>query len=136
MSYDVYLTTPACAACRREGSDYFRGNMTSNVSGIWFRALMVALGKIVPADWGSFDGSPPSQWTDALGAFGPLTAMTGADAIPVLDAAAKHILDNPSLYAPFEPENRWGSAVSAAQFLQTIATAWKMDPTARLWVSR
>ena len=146
MSYDVALTTSACAHCGRGDGRVFDANMTSNVSGIWYRALMAARGKTVPKDWGSFGGAPHplaatidpngSQWDDSLGAFGPLAGMTGGDAIPLLEAAANHITNNIFAYKRFEPSNGWGSALGAASFLLSIASAWKESPAATLSVWR
>lgn len=144
MSYGVYLEIPKCDHCARGPTTVYDSNMTSNVSGIWYRALMAALGKTVPADWGTFGGAPHplaatfggDQWDDKLGAFGPLAGMTGGDAIPVLERAAEHIEANPDIYEPFEPENGWGNAAHAAEFLRSLRAAWIQTPSAILSVSR
>ncbi len=129
MSYDIYLSEPRCEHCKRDGREVYDRNMTSNVSGIWYRALMVAKGNAFQAD---IEG----PWHDELGAFGPLAGVPGEKAAGMCLVACDHILANEGLYRPFEPDNGWGTAVRAAGLLHELGDAWRQNPTAVLRVSR
>ena len=160
MSYDIYLKTPVALACEHcgrgasgGGLTVYQANMTSNISGIWFRALLKVQGLQLPAGWDEdltslgFGGAPhplsevitPSarQWPNPdLGAFGPLAGLKGKHAAEICFQAADHIRRNPAEYKKFEPDNGWGSAIGAADFLGTLAIAWTENPSAVLEVSR
>lgn len=131
MSYDVYLEAPSCEHCKRGGETRWDANMTSNVSGIWWRALLAAKG-VTPVK----DSGPAEEWDDQLGAFGPLRGIASDAAGKLCLVAAAHIEANPAVYRPFEPDNGWGDALGAARFLREMGAAWLANPGATLRVSR
>lgn len=112
MSYDCYMVTPRCEACGSHGTSEEIGNMTSNVSGMWTKAL----GGVRLRD---------------------LDGKTGADLIPLLEAAASHIRhpDNRAAYVAMEPGNGWGSHDGAADCLEKILRACRQNPRATFQVS-
>lgn len=143
MSYWVYLEEPRCEHCKRDGNTVFERNMTSNISSIWYRALLVALGKpFYPKDSTNFDDSlwedepPPSEKYGSYGAFGPLRGKSGEEGAKLCLAAAGHIRANMNLYTSFNAENGWGNASNALDFMQALGSAWLEHPTATLRVSR
>lgn len=117
MSYDIALT-----AMRR--TSVHESNMTSNVSGIWEKALLRVTGI-----------KPDEILTRSWGGFSPLTALkTNEERTLALRAAASDIRRNPEEYKSLEPSNGWGSAEGAATFMDELARAWEENPDADLEV--
>lgn len=134
MSYDVSLELPECSHCGRRGEVVHDENMTSNVSGIWARALAVATGKNFDAEADKWWGVSDSRV--GMGGFGPLEGIPGKQAGPACLIAADHITGHPELYREFEPDNGWGSAAGAAEFLRKLGQRWLEYPDATIRVSR
>lgn len=136
MSYDVYVLTgddEVCGACgRRNAIEYHTiGNMTSNVSPMWTKALTAAKaklsGKDVPLMLGEID---PVMLYD-------LEGWSCSKAIPLLTAAIEHINDpaNTETYAAMNPSNGWGNVDSARRFLGIILAKCNEVPEGRLHIS-
>lgn len=87
------------------------GNMTSNVSPMWTKAL----------------GCPLRD----------LQGKSGTELIPVIESAVSHIRhpDNAVEYRKLNPANGWGSHDSAARFLESILKACRNHPKALLRLS-
>ncbi len=130
MSYNVYLETPKCPACGRATSSGGDFNMTSNVSGIWCRALC----KVLNID---FDApTSDERWRKGLGGFFPLEGMPGDEAAKACMAASIELTDNAEAYRHLQPDNGWGTVESARDFLRKIGEAWIEMPKAEIRVSR
>ena len=108
MSYDCYMTMDTggdepATVCEI-------GNMTSNVSGMWAKAL----------------GYPI---TDLHGKEGSYCAVE-------LENAVHHMGDhrNQSMYEAMNPSNGWGNAMAAERYLWKILLACVRHPKARFEV--
>lgn len=109
MSYNAYMVIdtgsdePACVA------DI--GNMTSNVSPMWTKALGFQLRDL--------DGK------------------TGYECISPLEHAVSHIRhpENTKAYKEMNPPNGWGNHESAAGYLEAILAACRQHPKATLKLS-
>ena len=116
MSYDAYMRIDT-------GGEYLAtvceiGNMTSNVSPMWRRAISAATGQ----EMGLAD----------------LEGKTGAEIAPILNKALGHICDpaNATEYRAMNPSNGWGDVNSAVQYLRAILDACNQHPKAMLYISR
>jgi len=81
-------------------------NYTSNVSGMWEKALGFSLRE--------------------------LNGKLGLECIKSLTKAVKHMKENPSIYKPMNPSNRWGCYTNAMQFLRDILKWCRNNPKATL----
>lgn len=108
MSYDVWLDIDTGGPERVEvkGTDH---NMTSNVAPMWRKA---------GADLAEFDGK------------------TAGDMLPVLTAAIRTMVDNPSDYEPLNPPNGWGSYGTCLRFLNELRADFERHPKATIRISR
>lgn len=103
MSYDVSVTCPTCQ------SDVLdRGNMTSNVSGMWKKA-----------------GANLRDWDGKV----------GVDVLPELQRAIEWMTNDPEDFRALEPENGWGDLPGCLRFLEGIRNAIARCPNAKLSVS-
>lgn len=110
MSYNTYMQIDAGGEWPATVCDI--GNMTSNVSGMWAKALGFPL-----ADMEGWDG---------------------ARCIPALESAVSHIRspEHRTAYREMEPSNGWGSVEGAAEYLERILAACREYPKAHLHISR
>lgn len=111
MSYDVYLEIDTGAD---EPAEIWWGNMTSNVSGMWRKAM---------------------PHTDGLAGFDGMKALS---ATAVLDAGLQRLQD-PAEREAFEamaPSNGWGSHQSATRFVSDILAACRAHPRTTIRISR
>lgn len=115
MSYDAYLVI-------NTGVEWATvediGNMTSNLVGMWRKALTETTGE-------------PLGLAD-------LEGMSGADAAKLLGPAVTHIRapEHAGVYARMNPENGWGNHEHAAAYLEKILAACVRHPLAKLHFSR
>ena len=115
MSYDCYMQIDT-------GGEYpatvaEMGNYTSNCSPMWRKAI--------------------SEATKRNCGLGDLEGKTGAELIPILEAAVSHMRHpaNRADYTALNPTNGWGEYASAAKYLEGILTACREHPKAFLHVS-
>ena len=115
MSYDVWIEidTGGLNPARVWGSL----NYTSNVSGMWSRALEST----------GFKGpsSDPPRLRD-------LDGLVAKEALGPLRAASAWMRDHQIDLVPLEPPNGWGSVGGATKFLEDIAVACADHPKATL----
>lgn len=131
MSYDIHLEYPPCKHCGSPGhSTGFDANMTSNVSGIWCRALCLETGDDYDADTSAL------RWSAGLGGFFPIERLPGSLAAEICLRAAVELTANSEKYRQWQPDNGWGTVESARDFLRELGEAWKEHPRAVLRVSR
>ena len=107
MSYDAYMRIDT-------GGEYPAtvheiGNMTSNVSHMWTKALGRPLR--------DFEGWP------------------GGVLIPLLEGAIQHIDQHRAEYEAVNPPNGWGSVDSARRYLASILEGCRKHPKALLALS-
>lgn len=110
MSYDCYMqidTGGEWPACVRE-----IGNMTSNVSGMWTKAL-------------GFPLADMEGWTGER-ATNPLVQAIAAIGDPKTRQE----------YEALAPSNGWGSVESAEKYLRAILKGCREHPKAHLYISR
>lgn len=100
MSYDVDV------------GDTVVGNMTSNVSPMWTKALGFRLAE--------------------------MHQQTARRCIPHLQRAVARISDPDTRdeYVQMNPPNSWGDVASAEQYLRDLLRACEHAPTEKVWVSR
>ena len=104
MSYDCYMEIDTGGKYRATVADI--GNMTSNVSPMWTKAIGRRLSEC--------------------------EGMTGADLAPLLEAAIAD-MDDPSRrreYEALSPANGWGSVLGARDYLYDILVACREHPKA------
>ncbi len=110
MSYDTYMMMDTGGETLATVCEI--GNMTSNVSPMWTKAL----------------GFPLSD----------MEGWTGKECAPHLERALK-VIGNPETRSDFEamnPSNGWGNVGSAEEYLKDIFGVCKMHPKAKLFISR
>lgn len=108
MSYDAYLKIDTGGDEPATVCDI--GNYTSNVSGMWRKALGKPLGE--------YDG------------------VLAGDMIPDLERAVNDMIQNPQVYLPMNPDNGWGNYGGAKQYLEDILAACREHPKAFFHLSR
>lgn len=109
MSRDGYLVIDTGGSEPVEVADI--GNYTHNVASMWHGAVEAST------------GHKSLNVTDG---------MTGAEAAPILAAAAEHMALHPELYEPLNPANGWGDYAGATAYLQRAAEACAAHPKATL----
>lgn len=106
MSYDIHLEIDT------GGPEYAMvedvGNYTWNCGAMFANAIGCGLGEL--------DGQNAGEWSNKLA------------------AGVAHMLANPSIYLPMNPENGWGDYESATQYLSKLASACARHPKARIRV--
>lgn len=110
MSYDVYLMIDTGAPEDEWPTAIEIGNYTSNVSGMWRKAL----GGI------------------SLREFHHVNA---AEAAPKLAAAVTEMEADPDAYREMEPSNGWGDYEGALAYLRRLAEACAKHPKCKIEVS-
>jgi hypothetical protein len=112
MSYDIWLTTTVDTGAPEPLSITVVevGNMTSNVSGMWRKALGHSLGDL--------DG------------------RTAGDCTAALEQAVTAMDQDPEPYMAMEPANGWGSYDGALRYLRTLATGCAEHPKTVIRISR
>ena len=106
MSYDIYMNR-VVQTCVFEV-----GNMTSNVSGMWRKALGFGIHEI--------------------------EGKTGAEVRPDIERAIKNITDPDTRheYEAMNPKNGWGDVNSAEEYLRQVLEGCIEEPEAKFEVSR
>lgn len=142
MSYDVYFEIDtgsgnvAEIGCR---------NYTSNVSGMWAKALDLP----EKPDWND-DGSPrmgrsydheAGKWSDdehqvTVWGLALLHGAPASEAAGVLTEAFERMAANPDDYTPMNPDNGWGDYSGALDFLRWCAEMAQSHPAATIRISR
>ncbi len=109
MSYDIYLQVDTGGSEPATVCDV--GNMTSNVSRMWTKALGYSLGD--------------------------LHGKVAGDCIADLERATSHIRhpDNRGEYEAMNPANGWGDHGGAARYLQDVLDACRNHPKTIVYVS-
>lgn len=107
MSYDVYFVIETGSG---HEVDVDERNYTSNVSGMWSKALATTTVR-------GLDGAPASE------------------AAGVLAAAVERMRANPDDYRPMNPENGWGDYEGALAFLEWMAETAREHPATTIRVS-
>lgn len=109
MSYDIWLAIDTGV---REASVEEVGNMTSNVSPMWAKAL----------------GFP----------LGDLHGRIAGECIADLERAVSHIRhpDHRRDYEAMNPPNGWGNHDGAARYLETLLAACRDHPKTTIRISR
>ena len=107
MSYDVTLTMPDehdcdCVYCIYESPTVYDANYTSNVAGMWTKALGCSLRD--------------------------LHGEKARDIAPKLEQAVAAFHADPEVYKAMEPANGWGKAYGAFAFLEDLRDACLRDP--------
>lgn len=122
MSYDASIIFPACAHCGQSRAAVEIGNMTSNVSGMWRRAMPV-----VPPGGGRYDGvgePDPSRWGIAA-----LSGLPCSVVAPVMRAGVEAMQTaGRDAYVDLEPPNGWGSYEGTLQYLRQCCGACEAHP--------
>lgn len=107
MSYDIYLTI-------HTGIDFSTvaevGNMTSNCSPMWGKAIGYSLGEL--------DGK------------------RAEDCIPILEFAIGNMEREPETYAALNPSNGWGNSEAALAYLRTFLERCREHPLTVVRISR
>jgi len=110
MSYDCYMTIDTGGEWPADVCDI--GNMTSNVSGMWAKAL-------------GFPLADMEGWT------GDVVGKHVHRAIAAIaDPETRHE------YEAMNPSNGWGSVGAAEKYLHSILDACRKHPKAKLRISR
>jgi hypothetical protein len=109
MSRDGYMTIDTGGPEPAEVADI--GNYTHNVGRMWHRAVAAV------SDLPDLDATGD---------------MTGAEAGPILAAAARYMDEHPDEFTPLNPPNGWGSYGGARAYLWRAATACAEHPKATL----
>lgn len=88
-------------------------------------------------DVGNYTSNVSGMWTKALGF--PLADLDGrlaADAIPDLRRAAWAMANNPDTYRAMNPENGWGDYEGARDYLVQLLEGCLAHPKTTIGVSR
>mgnify|MGYP007108818066 CR=1 FL=1 len=110
MSLDLYFKSPKCHACGlAQDSKHF--NYTYNVNKMWYAAA---------PDW------PPGK--DGHTRMVQVDGMTGAESLPLLEAAWKELSLNSGKYQPMEPVNGWGSYKGFVKWVCQLREAALVHP--------
>lgn len=107
MSYDIYLEIDTGAEYPATVVDC--GNYTSNVSGMWKKALGERLAE--------FDG------------------RNAGESVPLLDAGIKAMSSSPDEYREMNPANGWGSYEGALTYLVDLRSYCAEHPKTTIRVS-
>lgn len=107
MSYWVYLMMDTGGSEPATVADV--GNMTSNCSGMWAKAL----------------GKPLAE----------LDGLNAGEQIAILEKAVLDMRDNPLEYEGLEPSNGWGDLKSAKRYLNDLLSACQQNPKAFIYIS-
>jgi hypothetical protein len=110
MSYDVYLTVDL-GGPERVLVGLLDWNYTSNVSGMWRKAM---------------------PETDGLRG---MDGMLAGDALKVLERGIAAMEADPEPYRAMNPENGWGSFAGQLARLRVLADAFRNAPKATVGVS-
>lgn len=109
MSYDIYMQVDTGGEYPATVCDV--GNYTSNVCGMWQKALGMRLQDI--------------------------RDKTGLECIPILENGVSNIM-NPETrdeYIEMNPKNGWGDYAGACRYLQSVLDACREHPKAIVYVS-
>jgi hypothetical protein len=140
MSYDVYFEIETGAG---QVAEIGWRNYTSNVSGMWAKALALP-----EKPEFNDDGSPrmcrrydrtADSWTDEQSSnwgLGLLHESPASEAAGVLAEAVERMAASPDDYTPMEPDNGWGDYAGALDFLRWVAEMAAMHPGATIRISR
>lgn len=134
MSYDILFSIETGAGeCAEVGS----WNYTSNVSGMWTKALALPERpwmrdgeRVVGRRYNHATG----EWTSGV----PLSeyGMRLLDGAPASEAAAAERMEaNPDDYLPMQPDNGWGDYAGALRTLQWCAEMAAKHPATTMRVS-
>jgi len=115
MSYDISLTI-------KGGIEVFEGNMTSNVSGMWYEHFEVD---------GGLHGLQDMTWKEARPHFAKFWDNLSRERLELYVDGA---VGEPRFCAKYDIDNGWGSAIGAMIFIAKIQSAWAMNPKAKLHV--
>lgn len=142
MSYDIYLISPqryeheTNGECRWDqehecpGVSLEVGNITYNIGGMWHDALGFAGSTEHPV-------KEIMGWGESNGRFG-IHAFEGAPGVeaagPLMEAVRRMEAD-PDRYRAMNPENGWGNADGAREFLRRLANMAAECPTFRIRVT-
>ena len=107
MSHDLYLEIDTGSDCLTTVVDI--GNYTSNVSGMWAKALGERLSE--------FDG------------------RNAGDSVPQLDQAIADMQANRADYEAMNPDNGWGRYGGALEYLRTLRDGCARHPKTVIRVS-
>ena len=107
MSYDLYLEIDTGGDCFAIVAEI--GNYTSNVSGMWFKALGESLSH--------FDG------------------RNAGESVPQLDKAIQIMRDLPDVYRAMNPDNDWGRYEGALGYLEKLRAGCAQHPKTTIRVS-
>jgi len=107
VSYDIYLEVDTGAEDLATVVEI--GNYTSNVAGMWARALGRRLYE--------------------------LGGMNAADALPLLEAAVCAMRADPDGYRELDPANGWGRYEGALEYLDRLRGACARHPKTQIRVS-
>jgi hypothetical protein len=128
MSYDTSIRIPACDHCRESARYVDLGNMTSNVGGMYYKAM--------PGPYpggGRYDGVGEPE-PDRGGLTG-LSGLRCSDATPILRGGIAYMQVNEDEMRALEPANGLGSYSGALRYLCSIADACEQHPTGILAVN-
>lgn len=98
-----------------------------------FKAKLDGADQWVPVgdDWINFTSNTSAMIKEVCGSYpSEWNGKRCADLYPVLMQGASLLIQHPQRYRQFEPENRWGTVGTTAEFLMKIADNCDKFPTA------
>ena len=105
MSLDIWLTGAACAACGRDGEEFYTGNVTYNLGAMW-------------AEAGVKDALYEAE------------GHTAEELLPAFRDALELMESDPPRFEKHDSPNGWGNYVGAVRFLRELVGACEAHPTA------
>jgi hypothetical protein len=114
MSLDVYLSTPACAACGRDGDELYSANITHNLN------RMAEEAGIYRHLW------RPEE----------IGITTAEQLIEPLRAGVALMKAEPSRFEKYDSPNGWGRYEHFVPFVERYLAACEAHPSALVSVSR
>jgi hypothetical protein len=114
MSLDVYLRTPTCPCCKREGTEIFKANITHNLG------RMAGEAGIYKVCWRP----------DEIG------ILKAAQLIDPLKNGIAMMKADPTRFQKLNAQNGWGLYENFVPWLERYLAACEENPEAEVWVSR
>lgn len=140
MSYDVYFEIDTGGD---ESTEVGWCNYTSNVSGMWSKAL-----QLPEKPQFNDDGTPrmcrsydreTKEWREEQcnnWGLGLIHEAPASEAAGILAAAVERMAASPEEYKPMEPDNGWGDYEGALEFLRWVAEMAAKHPATTIRISR
>lgn len=87
-------------------------------------------------DVGNYTSNVSGMWTKALGF--PLRSLKGkraSEVLPELNRAVSHMVNNREEYIPMNPPNGWGDYEGALEYLRKLRDGCAANPDAEIHIS-